>query len=60
MDNYNNDNRMYLASSGNSSQIQENSRDINSISSEPLERYIYELRSDLRNELKGISNIKWK
>ena len=60
MDSYNIDTRLNLASAEESSQVSENTQTAGSISSEPLDRYIHELRSDLRNELKAISKISWK
>lgn len=60
MDLYNNDSRVSLALAKASHLTYENSHAIPSISSEPLDRYINELRSDLKTELKGIANISWR
>lgn len=60
MDSYNIDNRMSLASAEETKQVNDSCRMTSSISSEPLDRYIHELRNDLQNELRKIASIKWK
>ena len=60
MDSYNIDNRLCMASVGEHSSVGENSQTTGTLSSEPLDKFINELRSDLHNELKGISSINWK
>lgn len=60
MDSYSINNTINLASTGDNSMVSEKKHTASSVSSEPLDKYINELRSDLRNELKGISSIKWK
>lgn len=59
MDSYSID-KMSLASVGDAKQVNESRCTINNISSEPLDRYIHELRNDLQNELRGIASIEWK
>jgi hypothetical protein len=49
-----------MASVGEHSYVGENSQTTGTLSSEPLDKFINELRSDLHNELKGISSINWK
>ena len=59
MDSQNVDIKISQASAGGSDQVSDNNQIVGSISSEPLERYILDLRTDLRNELKSISTINW-
>ena len=60
MESYNRDDRKCLASVGDGGKVSDNNQSIGAISSEPLDRYINDLKSHLRNELKSISCIRWE